>query len=346
MNLLRKSAALGLAVLMVISSNVAFAAEPEPEQTTDLQGKVAIVEDDMLQQGLVTVPADADTKIVTVSDIDSIVDERLEAVVEGDQEKYDELTEILRSYGVEEVTLPEIAELTGEDIPAQQSSSTHNGITYETYNTTYKYNGKSYEILRILATPVSGYTNDTILYKSGDIVIKNSKPAGVNAMYVLKSTVSSVAGLASDKIAVAQTVYNFFKGIRDQVSSTSEITNIKASYDWNTALACSFIYVRENPKAAFDLRGVYHKASASIGVTIPQIAVKNYQNIETSMLQNSHSGIATPVNYDNTLKAVQGFINKKQYQSSVEGVKMTGVEGKTIKNMNFNLPMTPAEAGY
>nr|WP_297280126.1 hypothetical protein [uncultured Butyricicoccus sp.] len=339
-----KSVALGLAMLMIMSSNVAFAAEPE--QTTDLQGKVAIVEDDMLQQGLVTVPADADTKIVTVSDIDSIFDERLEAIVEGDQEKYDELTEILRSYGVEEVTLPEIAELTGEDMPAQQSSSTRNGITYETYNTTYKYNGKSYDILRILATPVSGYKNDTILYKSGDVTLKNSKSAGANSMYVLKSTVSSVAGLASNKIAVAQTVYNFFKGIRDQVSSTSEITNIKASYVWNTALGCSFIYVRENPKASFDLRGLYHKASASIGVTIPQISVKGHQNIETSMLQNSHSGVATPVNYDNTLKAVQGFINKKQYQSSVEGVKMTGIEGKTIKNMTFNLPMTPSEAGY
>ena len=31
---------------------------------------------------------------------------------------------------------------------------------------------------------------------------------------------------------------------------------------------------------------------------------------------------------------------------TVEGVKMTGIEKKTIKNITFNLPMTPLEVGY
>lgn len=52
------------------------------------------------------------------------------------------------------------------------------------------------------------------------------------------------------------------------------------------------------------------------------------------------------IGVNSILKAVQGFINQKTYQASVEGVKMTGVEKKTIKNMTFNLPMTPLEVGY
>lgn len=111
-------------------------------------------------------------------------------------------------------------------------------------------------------------------------------------------------------------------------------------------MACSFVYVLNETNQLYELRGRYHKASASIGVTIPQLSVTGIQDIETSMLQNSHSGTATPVNYNSTLKAVQGFINKKTYQASVEGVKMTGIEKKTIKNITFNLPMTPLEVGY
>lgn len=340
----KKFLAFGLVTIMMLSSTTAFAAETK--ENTGRQESFIIVEDDMLQQGMVAIPADANTKIITVSEIDSINDERLEAVVQGDEQRYTELTDLLHSYGVREATPAEVAELTGEDMPMQQFSETRNGITYDTYNTDYSYGGKTYEILRILATPVPNYVRDTVLYKTGDIDLKNSKTATANTMQVIGATVSAGAALANNKIGIAQTVYGFFKSVSDELSATSEITNIKASYTWNTALACSFVYVRENPKATFDLRGLYHKASASIGVTIPQLSVTGNQNIQTSMLQRSHSGTATPVNYNSTLKAVEGFINKKQYQASVEGVKMTGVEKKTIKNITFSLPMTPLEAGY
>lgn len=342
----KKFLAFGLAVVMMLSSSVAFATEKEGGE--DRQSTYIIVEDDMLQQGLVAMPADTDTNIVTVSEINVINDERMEAVVQGDEQRYAELTELLHSYGVQEVTPSEVAELTGEDVSMQQSSETRNGITYETYNTTYRHsgNGKTYEILRILATPDPDYSRDTVLYKSGDITIQNSKTAKANAMTVIGAAASASASLANDKIGIAQTVYGFFKDVNSGLSSTSEITNIKASYTWNTALACSFIYVRENPNAAYNLRGLYHKATASIGVTIPKLSVSGDQDINAYMLQKSHSGTATPVYFDSTKKAVEGFINGKQYQSSVTRVTMTGVEKKTIKDMRFSLPMTPLEAGY
>lgn len=345
MKLKEKFVAFGLAAAMVISSNM-VASAVEIGGNTNQKETCIIVEDDMTQLDMVALSVNDDTKIVTVSEIDEINDDRMEALVQGDLLRYSELTNLLNSYGVKEVTPAEIAEITGEDVPMQLSSETRNGIKYETYNTTYTYSGKTYEIMRILATPTSNYSSNTVLYKTGSINLKNSKTAKANAMYVIGATVNSGAGLASNKIGIAQTVYGFFKDVTSELSSTSEITNIKASYTWNTALACSFVYVRENSNATFMLRGVYHKASAAIAVTVPQLSVTGNQNIQTSMLQNSHSGTATPVNYNSTLKAVQGFINNKQYQSSVESVKMTGVEKKTIKNITFSLPMTPLEAGY
>ena len=337
--------ALVLAVLTMLSSTItAFAAEIENEH--DFEKSVVIVEDGMLQQGQIPMQMDGETQIVTVSNIDAIIDERQDAVLRNDQKRYAELTEMLRSYGVEEVTPSEIAVLTGDDAPMLAASETRGGITYETYNTTYTYSGTTYSIRRILATPVPGYSSDTVLYKTGDIDIKNSRTAKADAMAVLGIAVEAGIGLASDKIGIAQTVYSFFKDVSDQLKKTSEITNIKASYTWNTAMACSFVYVLNETNQLYELRGRYHKASASIGVTIPQLSVTGIQDIETSMLQNSHSGTATPVNYNSTLKAVQGFINQKTYQASVEGVKMTGIEKKTIKNITFNLPMTPLEVGY
>ena len=323
-----------IAALMVTSS--AFAVGTEAESP------VFIVEDDMLSQ--VTMDEGETQKIVTVSEIDAICDERLDAIAAGDIEEYDALTQTLRSYGVKEVSPAEVAALTGENTPITTASTTRNGITYETYNTTYTYNGTTYKILRILATPSSA--RSSVLYKNGSISIKNSKSAKANAMSCIGAGVSAISAIAVNKICIAQTVYGFFSNVSNQLSSTSEITNIKASYVWNTAVACSFIHVKKTDNENFKLRGLYHKASASIAVTIPELSVTGNQNIQTSMLQKAHTGQATPVNYDSTLKAVQGYINNKQYQSSITSVNMTGIEKKTIKNVSLGVPMTPLEAGY
>lgn len=323
-----------IAALMLTSS--AFAVGTEAESP------VFIVEDDMLSQ--VTMDEGETQKIVTVSEIDAICDERLDAIAAGDIEEYDALTQTLRSYGVKEVSPAEVAALTGENTPITTASTTRNGITYETYNTTYTYNGTTYKILRILATPSSA--RSSVLYKNGSISIKNSKSAKANAMSCIGAGVGAASAIAVNKIGIAQTVYGFFSNVSNQLSSTSEITNIKANYVWNTAVACSFIHVKKTDNETFKLRGLYHKASASIAVTIPELSVTGNQNIQTSMLQKAHTGQATPVNYDSTLKAVQGYINNKQYQSSITSVNMTGIEKKTIKNVSLGVPMTPLEAGY
>lgn len=340
-----KIMALGLAATMLLASTTALATKADGQ--TLQESKTVIVEDDMLNHGMVTAQNSADTKIVTVSEIDSINDERLEAVAAGDEQRYLELTNLLHSYGVQEATPAEVAELTGEDMPVSQSSDTRNGITYDTYNTTYTYSGVTYDILRILATPVPGYSRDTVPYKTGNVILTNSKPAKASIMHIIGTAASSTAGTLYNKLGVVQTAYSFFKDSCSELSSTTEITNIKASYVWNTALACSFIYVRvHSSNTSYDLRGLYHKASAAIAVTVPQLAVAGNQNILAYMLQNNLSGTATPTNYDSTLKAVQGFVNKQQFRASIEGVTMTGVEDKTIKSITFSLPMTPSEAGY
>ena len=131
-------AVLCLALSMVLST-VSYAA--------DVKSTAVIVEDDML-------PLEnyLDTEqVVTVSEIDQLCDERLDAIVTHNMEKYNEITDTLRSYGVEEISYNDVMCMAGDEgtidnangVPL--STETRGGITFETFDTNYNSTKKAVE---------------------------------------------------------------------------------------------------------------------------------------------------------------------------------------------------------
>lgn len=302
---------------------------------------ITIVEDDMMQN----LSESANSQIVTVSEIDDLYEKRLEATVNHDLETYDQITQTLRNYGVEKLSYNEVMELTNDSTDDSEASFlADNGITYESYNTTYRYDGETYEILRILATPDPRYGKDTMLYTTGVTTCHNVDPQKATLMPLIEVGVDSLLGL-SNKANIAKTVYDVFRGIADGLSSTSTITDIEAVYVWNVAEACSFVHVRKQSNASFALRGVYHKASAGVGINLPVLYV-NGNDISASIDQANISVNATPVNYNSTAKAVESFVEGGKYRSSVTDVELLGVQDESIEHIYLSNPETPSEAGY
>ena len=341
MQKVRGIAVLCLALSMVLST-VSYAA--------DVKSTAVIVEDDMLP---LENYLDAE-QVVTVSEIDQLCDERLEAIVTHNMEKYNEITDTLRSYGVEEISYNDVMCMAGDEgtidnangVPL--STETRGGITFETFDTTYKLNGKYYDVRRILATPDPSYPHDTWLYTTGDTdELRNDRSAMATVMKLMGIGVQTSVGLASNTIGTAQTVYRVLGDVNDALSSTDTVTNISASYTWNVAEACSFVLVcNSGTLESYQIRGIYHKAAASLGVSVPTLVVGNGQNIVTGIDQGSMSGTATPINYKSKKKAVEGFISGKRYQSSVTRVIFKGIEDQIIEQRNLKNPTAPTDVGY
>lgn len=280
-----------------------------------------------------------------INQIDSLIEKRTAALINGNEEQYEYLDERVRATGTEEVSLEEILSLTGaSNTTKARSPSTKyaNSIKYE--KTTYKYrysDGKTYSVMKITATP----TGEGLLYKTGSTTIKNSSSAAANAMQFIKIGASSVAGIASNKISIAQTVYSALAGGVSQLSSKSTITKIKANYTWNTSETCSYIYIYDKSLGSYRLGARYHKVSSGIGASVPTLTIKNKGSVAV-VNQRSYSGSATPVNYDSVSQAIKYYKKKAVYTSSITKVDIKGVEGKTVRNVRLANPQTPSEAGY
>lgn len=271
---------------------------------------------------------------ITIDDIDALVEERNQAYLSGDYETVENLTNELHNRGMGTISLNELNQLTGNE----NGSVTRGGATFETVYSSYTTGGKTYDIMRVYATP----TTSSNLYMTGVTAVKNSSSAQANAMQFINITAQAAAGLASNTISAIQTVYGALKSYVSALSSTTTIRNISSSYTWNAAETCVFVYVKSTTTGNWIMAAQYSKASASVGVVTPTLEYGTSGAI-TSSITNSYSGSATPTNYNSTAKAVSEYLGAGLYdQARVSKVIIKGIEGKTVKTVNLLNPDIPA----
>lgn len=271
--------------------------------------------------------------LTTIEDIDLLVEERNQAYLEENYELVDNLTNELHACGMGTITLEELNELIGNE----QVAATRSGATFETVYSTYSTGGKTYDIMRVYATP----TTSSNLYMTGVTAVKNSASAQANAMSFVNITVQAAAGLASNTISAVQTVYGALKSYISALSTTSTIKNISSSYTWNAAETCVFVYVKSSVTGAWMQAAQYSKATATVTVVTPTL---NYgtSGAITSAITKTYSGSATPTNYNSTAKAVTEYLGAGLYdQARVNKIVIKGIEGKAVKTINLLNPDIP-----
>lgn len=273
---------------------------------------------------------------VPIQEIDKLIEERTAAQLMNDKDQVDILSDSLSEYGLNPISRQEINKLDNNSSSAIAKASSN--VKFETINTTYTVNGVKYKIKRIYATPI-GQSN---IYKTGVTTLTNSKSASAIAMNFFKTTVSCAAGIASDTISIAQSAYSAFSGIVNGLKTTSTINNIKATYTWNTAETCAFIYFLNPTTDAYILKVRYSKVSYGVGASIPVLTVDG-KDASAKVIQKAYSGSATPKNYNNTYQAYLKFKNGGIHTAQINSINVKGVEGKTVKSIKLTNPQEPAE---
>lgn len=281
----------------------------------------------------------------TIVRVDNLIDERNEALLNNNLERYNELTDELRQQGTREISLDEIMNLIvdGTDFTYNNLKTFHqdSSVMFEESNFNYSLNGKTYKILKITATPKG---KESVLYKTGNTAIKNSRPASAYIMPVLDAAVSSTLGHSNEILGFVKTAYDLLKESINIDSSTT-ITDIKAAYTWNTVETCSFIFIFDENIGSYKLGARYHKVSAAIGVSIPELVLDGSDS-RPDIRQWSTRGSANPKNYDSVEKAIYYFNDSAKYTSSITTVDIKGIEGKSVESVSLRNPSFPYEVGY
>ena len=271
---------------------------------------------------------------LTIEEIDELIQTRTMAYLFSDFELAENITDILYQNGMEEISLAEICQITDYDGEITVSDS---GATFETIYGSYTSSGVTYQTMRIYATPSTGSN----LYKSGVTTKKNSSSAAANVMKFISISSSAAAGIYSDSLGVVLTVYSALKSLVSQLSATTTITNISASYTWAVAETCVFIYIK-NSSGSWSLSAQYSKASASVTAVVPTLEYGSDGAIADT-LTKKYTGSITPNNYNSMSKAVSAFINGGIYSSArINKIIIKGISGKTVKSVSLLNPYYPA----
>lgn len=284
-----------------------------------------------------------------IENVDNLIEKRTEALLANDMATYRKIDKQLDSYGLTDISSSQIENLTGDKRLGQSvnsgrsanSTKTISGIKFENIKYKQKYKGKSYSIMRIVATP----TGRSRLYKTGVTTLKNTNSLGAAMMQFLSAKARAAVGRLSRTFSYVNSVYDVCKTFLPSLSKTSVVTDIQASYTWAAAKTCAFIYVYKPNLGSYKLSARYHKASFSAGVSIPRITVKG-KSAYTKIIQKSYSGIATPSSYGSTETAIKYYLKNAVYSGSVGTISVNGIQGKKVQDINIRNPQTPSEAGY
>lgn len=333
----KKKLCLFLAVFLLFSLSIPALASSSYQSYT-------IVEDEMMLSGVSSLSNGE--KLVPVSEVQLLFDQRSSALISGDMKTYNEITDRLRNYGVREISLDELLRLTGDDsIPTTYSGeiSSTKYTRFEYYYTTYSYAGKTYDIMRVLATPNPAYTGNSVLYHTGAVTKYNRKNAALIAVDLLGIGITSTIGIKKGG-AIALTLYDVVSTIGNGLSTTSKVSNVTATYTWNLAEDCSWIYVSKHNENNYKIAARYHKGSMGVGVVIPKLVV-NGMNSTAYVKTINRQVTAIPTNYDSTYQAVRAFVaGTGVYQSSITSLPVTGVECQTVTTAVLSNPEHPLYA--
>lgn len=264
----------------------------------------------------------------TIDEINSVIDLQNKAFIEEDFSSVQEYENKLDSLGVQTVTGSELAKIIGEDQVG--SIAKVKGATMKTVYSKYTTGGKTYDVMRVLATP----TTSSNLYKTGVTALKSDTSVTAKACNVLKTIGKTVAG--ESKAGSALTVYDFIKSVASDISSTTTITSISSTYTWNTAETCSFIYFK-SPSGIWVHSASYTKASCTVTVVVPTLKYGT-NGTKTAHRTATYTSTFTPAYYDNTSKAYAGYKGTVYMSQRIKSINITGVSGKTVKNVALTCP--------
>lgn len=301
----------------------------------------------------------SEDELVSLDDfeiVDELIEQRVDALTEGDMKRYYELTEELKKHGCEDVSFQEVRQLTGNtpnNLLNSKARSTYNtfnsgislygaaatNVTFSTTYSTVKYNGKKYKIMKITASPTGRGT----LYKTGSVTKSYNKPIKAGALNLLKVIVNTA--LSKNKVVKWLSFLDAAAGVPGKFNDTTKVEGIEANYTWVTEEICSFVYVYDARIKNYVIGASYNKAKYVVAMNIPYFKIKNGKRY-SGIQQQQYTDWLTSANYGSVRAAVRYFNKGTTYNSWIYNVKMDGCKDQEIHNVYLLHPSTAMQLGY
>ena len=263
----------------------------------------------------------------------------------------DEIDVQLAQLGVEDLTSDEVMERFGndEEIMPYVTKPSSNNVNWKLDTSHMVVNGVTYEIQTLTATAKTDYSSN--LRETKEIVMQCNKNTTAGALNVLKVAANSLVNLVVSSNAgakLAKTAYDYAKAFISGLSSTTTISDVKASYMIASSTTAKFKYVRKQSDPENSQKMTYASTKCEVAVQ-GSFPVFTYSNGQThpNIVNFNDRITATPNNFESDYNAVNRFINPEATPAFayVNGVDIYGLEGKKITRVSTICPSYPAQVG-
>lgn len=219
-----------------------------------------------------------------------------------------------------------------------------NKNSWMSYRSTVTYNGKSYNVQRLIAQPKS--TSSPLATSASRIVsFKNNWKAGASNLFqsVAQSSIGAIPGAS-----LAVSVYDAVKSAVSGISTTTTVTIPNVTYSWSSTETVVFTYIRLTSQTDDYqwLSLVSTKTVTEVGWQIPKF---NYVNssgkvtLTPNVIQGKRTITCTPSGYDNNNIALNQYVNGFSGPTfrAVSSITISGPESKAVQTIYPVYPQFP-----
>ena len=270
--------------------------------------------------------------------IDKLYDMRLIAMLEGNTAKFNEITNELKIFGIEQISYSELCETLNVPIPKYVIE--YENYLYERYSEDFKWDGKPYTYMVINITPTNANCNLSVRGSFSEHNYNTATAIGTIVLDVASSVIGEV-----NKIGTVLSLFDIAKNAYDNFSTSTLVSDVNAVYTWSFAEMSSFHYM---PSAigtsGFTMIGRSNKINGVISTSILDLKYPNGSGDATGTIDTYNYNISVTANNfdDGYATAVSKVSGEAMFvENLTEYLDIKGVKGETVHRVNFLNPLYP-----
>lgn len=255
------------------------------------------------------------------------------------------INESLFDLGVREVTMEELAQKSeiADISPMAVVPTGYKNVHWETYRAIWVKDSVRYEVQHIVASPKG--TGSSSISQSGTTVQTTNGGVRAAATGLIVTSAKEGASLIPG-VDIAITLYDAIKQAITDFSSTTEVTNITSSFNWDYNMNVDFMYVKKEGQSDTS-QFLSFRSSEVFGAVSWSIRNFSYKKgtqivTATNFITGSRQYKNTPSRHKNGSSAVTAFL-KSSSTAFVTKLDFTGIDGKVFKSVTLPLFSFPSQ---
>ena len=260
--------------------------------------------------------------------IDSLLDDRVVAYVNGDNERVMLINEKLSKLGAHDLSSSETANSLGR------------AANYETATEVItEYQGHSCKIIYLKP-------NDTrsSLWYSGGVDKKWYTPnkTAIN-LYILQSLIYSATIDSTPLFSATSSLYSICSDTQDKLDSYQTISNVQASYTYNCWANCIYVYFLNTSGAHYTLYARYAKITGESTASVYDVQFSDTADPKLTLKTCTHN-ISTQKDDYGSISVAYNEGKYETYNSLADVIELKGIDGTPVLSAKAPIPLYPGFA--